>query len=48
VHRATVVRSTAIASVQRDEAGRTSLRLRERAGERVAVSRVYAQRFGAM
>jgi DNA-binding LytR/AlgR family response regulator len=48
VHRGTVVRATAIASVQRDEAGRTSLLLRERAGERVAVSRVYAQRFRAM
>ena len=48
VHRGTVVRATAIASVQRDEAGRTSLLLRERVGERVAVSRVYAQRFRAM
>ena len=48
VHRGTVVRATAIASVQRDEAGRTSLLLRERSGERVAVSRVYAQRFRAM
>jgi DNA-binding LytR/AlgR family response regulator len=48
VHRGTVVRATAIASVQRDEAGRTSLRLRERAGERLAVSRVFAQRFRAM
>jgi DNA-binding LytR/AlgR family response regulator len=48
VHRGTVVRATAIASVQRDETGRTSLLLRERVGERVAVSRVYAQRFRAM
>ena len=48
VHRGTVVRATAIASVQRDEAGRTSLLLHGRAGERVAVSRVYAQRFRAM
>ena len=48
VHRSTVVRATAIDSVQRDEAGKTSLTLRERAGERVAVSRVYAQRFRAM
>ena len=48
VHRGTVVRATAIDSVQRDEAGKTSLTLRERAGERVAVSRVYAQRFRAM
>ena len=48
VHRGTVVRATAIDSVQRDEAGRTHLMLREPAGERVAVSRVYAQRFRAM
>ena len=48
VHRGTVVRATAIDSVQRDEAGKTSLTLRDRAGERVAVSRVYAQRFRAM
>ena len=48
VHRGTVVRATAIASVQRDEAGRTSLLLHGRMGERVAVSRVYAQRFRAM
>jgi DNA-binding LytR/AlgR family response regulator len=48
VHRGTVVRATAIDNVQRDEAGKTSLTLRERAGERVAVSRVYAQRFRAM
>lgn len=48
VHRGTVVRATAVASVQRDEAGRTSLLLHGRAGERLAVSRVYAQRFRAM
>jgi DNA-binding LytR/AlgR family response regulator len=48
VHRGTVVRATAIDSVQRDEAGRTSLLLRQRPGERVAVSRVYAARFRAM
>jgi DNA-binding LytR/AlgR family response regulator len=48
VHRGAVVRATAIDSVQRDEAGRTGLTLRQRAGERVAVSRVYAQRFRAM
>lgn len=48
VHRGTVVRASAIDSVQRDEAGRTSLTLRERAGERLAVSRVYATRFRAM
>ena len=48
VHRGTVVRATAIDSVQRDEAGRTSLALRQRPGERIAVSRVYAARFRAM
>ena len=48
VHRGTVVRATAIDSVQRDETGRTSLLLRQRPGERVAVSRVYAARFRAM
>ena len=48
VHRGTVVRATAIDSVQRDEAGKTSLTLRGRASERVAVSRIYAQRFRAM
>lgn len=48
VHRGTVVRATAIDSVQRDEAGRTSLLLRQRDGQRIAVSRVYAARFRAM
>jgi DNA-binding LytR/AlgR family response regulator len=48
VHRGTVVRADAIDSVQRDEAGRTRLRLRARGGEQYAVSRVYAQRFRAM
>ncbi|AOW15760.1 DNA-binding response regulator [Hydrogenophaga crassostreae] len=48
VHRGTVVRAAAIDSVQRDEAGRTSLMLRERDGQRIAVSRVYAARFRAM
>jgi DNA-binding LytR/AlgR family response regulator len=47
VHRGTVVRSSAIASAQRDEAGRLWLQLRERP-ERLAVSRLYAQRFKAM
>ena len=47
VHRGTVVRAAAIASAQRDEAGRLWLHLRERP-ERLAVSRLYAQRFKAM
>ena len=47
VHRGTVVRASAIDSVQRDEAGKLSLVLRGR-GERWQVSRLYAQRFRAM
>ena len=47
VHRGTVVRATAIASVQRDEAGRLWLQLRNRP-EKLAVSRLYATRFKAM
>ncbi|WP_280189350.1 LytR/AlgR family response regulator transcription factor [Delftia sp. PS-11] len=47
VHRGTVVRAQAIASAQRDEAGRLWLQLRERP-EKLAVSRLYAQRFKAM
>lgn len=47
VHRGTVVRAAAIANAQRDEAGRLWLQLRER-GEKLAVSRLYAQRFKAM
>lgn len=47
VHRGTVVRAQAIASAQRDEAGRLWLQLRGRA-ERLAVSRLHAQRFKAM
>ncbi|GAB2481845.1 LytTR family DNA-binding domain-containing protein [Comamonas humi] len=47
VHRGTVVRASAIATATRDEAGRLSLQLRGRP-ERLAVSRVYAQRFKAM
>ncbi len=47
VHRGTVVRAAAIANAQRDEAGRLWLQLRERA-EKLAVSRLYAQRFKAM
>ncbi|MEX1167837.1 MAG: DNA-binding response regulator, partial [Hydrogenophaga sp.] len=33
---------------QRDEVGRTSLQLHGRTGERLPVSRLYAQRFRAM
>ena len=47
VHRGTVVRADAIASVSRDERDRVWLRLRGR-DERLAVSRVYAARFKAM
>src|SRR2546427_7886638 len=39
--------AAAIANAQRDEAGRLWLQLRERA-EKLAVSRLYAQRFKAM
>ena len=47
VHRGTVVRATAIESVQRDEAGKMHLALRGRK-ERLPVSRLYAQLFKAM
>ena len=47
VHRGTVVRADAIASVQRDEAARLWLQLRNRP-EKLAVSRLYATRFKAM
>lgn len=47
VHRGTVVQARAIASAWRDEAGRLSLQLHHRP-ERLAVSRLYAQRFKAM
>lgn len=47
VHRGTVVRAASIASAQRDEAGRLWLQLRERP-EKLAVSRLHAQRFKAM
>lgn len=46
VHRGTVVRVEAVAAVQRDDTGRLSLRLHERA-ERLAVSRLHAGRFKA-
>ena len=47
IHRGTVVRADAIASVQRDDAARLWLHLRERP-EKLAVSRLYATRFRAM
>ena len=47
VHRGTVVRATAIDSVQRDEAGKLHLVLRGRP-ERLPVSRLYAHLFKAM
>ncbi|NNU42307.1 LytR/AlgR family response regulator transcription factor [Ramlibacter montanisoli] len=47
VHRGTVVRSTAVDSVHRDEAGKLHLALRGRK-ERLPVSRLYAHLFKAM
>jgi len=47
VHRGTLVRASAIASVTRDEAGRLHLALRGRS-EQLAVSRLYAHLFKAM
>ena len=47
VHRGSVVRTAAIETVTRDEAGRLSLTLRARP-EKIAVSRVYAHRFKAL
>ena len=47
VHRGTVVRANCIESVERDEAGKTSLLLRGRP-EKIAVSRLYAHIFKAM
>lgn len=47
VHRGTLVRASAIASVARDEAGRLHLALRGRP-ETLAVSRLYAHLFKAM
>jgi DNA-binding LytR/AlgR family response regulator len=50
VHRGTVVRADAIASVTRDEAGKLWLQLRAdcRRPERLSVSRLYAHRFKSM
>ena len=47
VHRGTVVRSTAIESLHRDEAGKLHLSLRDRK-ERLPVSRLYAHLFKPM
>jgi len=47
VHRAVVVRSDAIESVHRDDAGKQHLNLRGRA-EKIPVSRLYAHLFRAM
>lgn len=47
IHRGTVVQAGQIASVRRDEAGRTLLTLRQRS-EVLVVSRLYAGRFKAM
>jgi DNA-binding LytR/AlgR family response regulator len=47
VHRGTVVRSTAIDSLHRDESGKLHLALRERT-EKLAVSRLYAHLFKPM
>ena len=47
VHRGTVVRATAIASVHRDETGKLHLALKDRK-ERLPVSRIYQHLFKAM
>jgi DNA-binding LytR/AlgR family response regulator len=47
IHRGTVVRSDAIASAERDESGRVTLKLQGRPDKPV-VSRLYAHRFKAM
>ena len=47
IHRGTVVRSDAIASAERDESGRVTLKLQGRA-DKLVVSRLYAHRFKAM
>ena len=47
IHRGTVVRADAIASAERDEAGRIALKLQGRA-DKLVVSRLYAHRFRAM
>ena len=47
VHRGTVVRAEAIASAERDESGKVTLRLQGRS-EKISVSRLHAHRFRAM
>ena len=47
IHRGTIVRAEAIASAERDELGRVTLRLHGRP-ERLVVSRLHAHRFKAM
>lgn len=47
IHRGTVVQAQAIASVQRDDAGKLSLSLHGRP-DKLAVSRLYSQQFRAM
>jgi DNA-binding LytR/AlgR family response regulator len=47
IHRSTVVRADAVASVVRDESGKLTLRLVDRP-ERLAVSRLFASRFKAL
>ncbi|QNP48117.1 LytR/AlgR family response regulator transcription factor [Diaphorobacter aerolatus] len=47
VHRGTVVRAASIARIDRDEAGRLWIALRERP-EKIAVSRIHASRFKSM
>ena len=47
IHRGTVVRAEAIASAERDESGKVTLRLQCRP-EKLAVSRLHAHRFRAM
>jgi DNA-binding LytR/AlgR family response regulator len=47
VHRGTLVRRASIESVTRDEVGKLHLTLQRRS-ERLAVSRLYADRFKAM
>jgi len=47
IHRGLIVQAAQIATVERDESGRTSVRLRQRS-EKLAVSRLYAHRFRAM
>jgi DNA-binding LytR/AlgR family response regulator len=47
IHRGTVVRSDAIATAERDESGRVTLKLQGRP-DKLVVSRLYAHRFKAM